>query len=310
MPAPLVVFTDVTDLSIEPARAILTEAGYDTEVLDLVHSPDIPDTATAAVGLVVGWAQVTAEVMDAFPQLRVLATYSVGTDMIDLDAAAARGIEVINLAGVATEEVATHALGLILTEERGLHRMHSAVAAGGWLDDIEFMPRRLSELTLGLYGLGRIGTHLAEIAQPIFGSVITHDPFVDSHPTIELVDADELLARSDVLSLHVPSTETTRGMVNAEFLAALKPDCTLINVSRGDLIDEPALAHALRTDALRGYATDVLIGDPPPTDNELRASRAFITPHAAFMSETSLRGYLEKPAHNVVNHLRKAKEEP
>lgn len=309
MSRPLVVFTDTTDLDPAPGRALLERAGAATMLLDLPAAPgamrDFPAGAEAAVALVVGYARIDAEVLDHLPQVRCIATMSAGVDMVDLEAARDRGIWVVNLVDAATEEVAAHALSLMLALERGLRDSWAVTAAGGWTEDVAAVPRRLSGLTLGLFGYGRIARRLAEIAAPTIGTVIAHDPFVaDGDGLVELVDRESLLARADVLSVHLPLAPETAGAIGAEAFAAMRPGASLINVSRGELVDSAALRAALDTGTLRGAALDVLDGEPPVADHPLRTDpRVLVTPHVAFLSDGSLEHYTLDPARAIVEWL-------
>lgn len=313
----LIVFSDITDLDPAPAEAALHGAGYSTLRLDLptgamrTGTPTLPPGAETAVGMIVGWARITPEVMDAFPDLKIIATCSVGTDMVDVETARRRNIAVLNLAGVASEEVASHALALILAAERGLIPGLQTVAKGGWTEEFSWRPRRLSELTLGLYGLGRIGAELARLAAPLFRDIVAYDPFVAAAPHgrvpagVRLVDEARLLSASDVLSLHVPSTPATRGMVNEAFLARLQPSTIVCNVSRGDLVVEGDIRRALAAGSLRAYVADVLAVEPPQGAPELTgAPDVLLTPHIAFLSTTSELLYAQQPALSIIDYLK------
>ncbi|PPF44893.1 2-hydroxyacid dehydrogenase [Pseudoclavibacter sp. AY1F1] len=313
MTRPLVIFTDTTDLSQEPAARLLREAGYATAHLELPTSPGldavVPREHLDAVAAVVGYARITADVLAQLPSLRLLATSSVGTDMIDADAAAARGVKVVTLAGVATEEVAAHALTLLLAAERSLLRSLQLVRSGEWTDEATArlqVPRRLSSLTLGLVGLGRIGGRLAEIARPSFGRVLAFDPYAKEAPEgVELVESlDELLAASDSLSLHLPLTAESRGIIGNDALALLPAGAVVVNVSRAGLVDETAIQAALASGALRTYAADVLDGEPPhPSDSMRTDPGTVITPHTAWWSDAALAGYETQPALNIIAEL-------
>lgn len=306
---PLVLFTDETDLDPAPGRALLEDAGCDT-LLAFLPSGDgeqiLPDGADRAVALVVGYARIDGPLLDRLPDVGVIATMSMGTDMIDIDAVCARGIRVMNLVDVATEEVAVHALTLALALERHLREGLEVTATGGWTDELTVTPRRLSELTLGLYGFGRIARRFAELALPVFGEVIAHDPFVTDAPDgVSLVDVDRLLEKSDVVSLHLPLTTDTRGIIGAEVLSAMRPGAVLVNASRGELVDPEALTTALDGGQLRGAGLDVLDGEPPAAGHPLRSDpRVLVTPHMAFLSEGSLESYVLEPARNVLSWLR------
>ncbi|GAA1325934.1 C-terminal binding protein [Leucobacter albus] len=311
MTRPLVLFTDETDLDPAPGRALLEAAGCDTVLAALPSRADLPrelpEGAERAVALVVGYARIDAELLDRLPKVGFIATMSAGFDMIDRAAAEARGIWIVNLTDAATEEVAAHALTLMLSLERDLRGSLAVTAGGGWTDDVTAVPRRLSGLTLGLFGFGRIAQRLAQIAAPSFARVIAHDPFVTAPVHgVELVDRDTLIAQSDVLSLHLPLTADTHGAIDGNAFAAMRPGSSLVNVSRGELVDPEALAAALDSGTLRGAAVDVLHGEPPAADHPLRNDpRVLVTPHVAFLSDGSLEHYTLDPARNVLAWLRR-----
>ena len=301
---PLVIITDATDLDPSPAIAALETAGCAVRVLDLVSHPVVPDDARGAVAAIVGYARIDAEVLAQLPDLRVLATTSTGTDMIDADSAHARGIEVIGLVDVATVEVATHALMLMLAALRGLPASQSAVAAGHWSEAVAFVPPAAEELTLGLLGYGRIARAVAERAQPLFAGIIAHDPYVEVSGLAQAVDLDTLFAASDIVSLHVPLTPDNAGLVSAERIARMRRGAVLVNVSRGELVKEDAIVAALDEGMLSAYAADVLAGEPPQEDNPLRRHpRAIVTPHVAYRSNRSMERYVLDPAASVLDRI-------
>lgn len=309
MSRPLVLFTDQTDLDPEPGRSLLEQAGCDTLLAALPsragEPQELPDGAEHAVALVVGYARIDAQLLDRLPGLGCIATMSAGMDMLDLAECRRRGIWVVNLADAATEEVAAHALTLLLALERQLRESLQVSASGGWTDEVHSVPRRLSRLTLGLFGFGRIARRFAEISAPIVARVIAYDPYAAGPVEgVELVDRDHLLAESDVLSLHSPLTPETEGSIDAAAFDAMRDGSSLINVARGELVDSSAMRAALDSGKLRGAALDVLAGEPPATDEPLRCDpRVLVTPHVAFLSEGSIEHYTLEPARNVLEWL-------
>ncbi|MPY35295.1 C-terminal binding protein [Streptomyces adustus] len=302
MPRPVVVITDTEELDPEPGVALLTEAGFDVKVVGSRDPEAIAGAARDADALIVGYARIDAALLDRMPRLRILATMSAGYDMIDTVEAARRGLWVTNLPGSATEEVAVHALASALALTRRLPQADAVVRAGGWNTDFTEVPRRASEMTLGLFGFGRIARALARLAAPVFGRVVAHDPHTADWPTgVERVDLDTLVASADVLSLHTASTSQTRGIVDAALLARTRPGAVLVNVSRGDLVDPAALLAALDSGRLAGAALDVFPVEPPAADDPLRSHpRLLLSPHSAFLSDASLRAYATEPARNVI----------
>ncbi|MFE2584325.1 C-terminal binding protein [Streptomyces sp. NPDC059378] len=302
MPRPVVVITDTEELDPEPGVALLAEAGFDVRVVGSRDPETIAGAARDADALIVGYARIDAALLDRMPRLRILATMSAGYDMIDTVEAARRGLWVANLPGSATEEVAVHALASALALTRRLPQADAVVRAGGWNTDFTEVPRRASEMTLGLLGFGRIARALARLAAPVFGRVVAHDPHSTDWPAgVERVDLDTLVASADVLSLHTASTPRTRGMVDAALLARTRPGAVLVNVSRGDLVDPAALLAALDSGRLAGAALDVFPVEPPAADDPLRSHpRLLLSPHSAFLSDASLRAYATEPARNVI----------
>ncbi|MGW2014222.1 C-terminal binding protein [Streptomyces sp. NPDC001927] len=305
---PVAVFTDTEDLDPRPGVRLLVDAGFEVRVAG-TRDPDVlAETARDADALIVGYARIDAALLDRLRGVRILATMSAGYDMVDTEEARRRGLWVTNLPDVATEDVAVHALASALSLVRRLPQADAVVRAGGW--NAEFvdqgpLPRRASELTLGLVGFGRIARTLATFAAPVFGRVAAFDPHADpAHwpaGVQRYEDLGELAAASDVLSLHVPLTPGTHRLVDAALLERMRPGGFLVNVARGELVDPEALLAALDSHRLAGAALDVLPVEPPPADDPLRRHpRIQLSPHSAFLSDTSRRGYVCRPAENIV----------
>ncbi|WP_427015382.1 C-terminal binding protein [Pseudarthrobacter sp. P1] len=309
---PLAIYTDMEDIDHASGIALLEQHGYEVRYLGTQDPATIAAEATGAEALLVGYASITAEVMDAIPGLKIIALLSMGFDNIELEAAKARGIWVTNLPGVATEEVASHALALALAVVREIPYFQERVAAGDWNSRPDSAVFRLSQQRLGLVGLGRIGTKLGELASRMFGEVIGYDPFLpDTEDTramladagIRRTSLEEVLTTSAVVSLHVPLTEDTHHLINAETLRSMRPGSYLVNVSRGQLVDNEALRDAIDAGHLRGAALDVLDVEPAPADHPLMGHpRILITPHVGFLSEHTLAEYIRVQAQNVLSH--------
>ncbi|MFE2303700.1 C-terminal binding protein [Streptomyces sp. NPDC059445] len=302
MSRPVAVITETEELDPGPALELLSEAGFDARFVGSRAPEAIAAAAHDADALIVGYASVDAALLDRLPRLRMLATMSAGHDMIDTVEAARRGLWVANLPDAATEDVAVHALAQALALVRRLPQADAVVRGGGWNADFTEVPRRASELTLGLVGFGRIARTLARIAAPLFGRVVAHDPHATEWPEgVERADLDTLVSEADVLSLHTPSTPRTRGMVDGPLLARMRPGGFLVNVSRGDLIDAGAVLAALDSGRLAGAALDVFPCEPPAAEDPLRRHpRLLLSPHSAFRTDASLRAYVTGPAHNVI----------
>ncbi len=214
-----------------------------------------------------------------------------GVDTIDLDAAAAAGITVLNQPMYGTKEVASHAVALLLALQRRLREMDIYVR-DGWSGRPALAPMKpLDEVVVGLVGAGRIGRATAEMLSGLVGRILVYDPASPPVPEgVEPVrELKELLGRSDVVSLHLPLTSDNAGMVNDALLAAMVPGALLVNVSRGGLIDEPALVAALETGHIGGAALDVFPTEPlPPSSPLLKAKNTLFTPHCASFSDRSV----------------------
>ncbi len=303
MPAPLAVYTDVVDVDPAPGVALLEDAGFAVRVLGTDDPERIAREAAGAVALLISYTPVTAALLAALPGLRIVATQSVGYDMVDVEAARARGIWVANVPGAATEEVAVHAFAMGLSLLRGLPFLDRAVREGRW-DSAQEPLRRPSGATLGILGLGRIGRRVGLLAQGVYGRVVGHDPMVgrDSWPEgVEALERDALLAAADVISLHLPLTPESRHAIDAAALARMRPGAFLVNVSRGALVEPRALLAALDGGGLAGAALDVLEVEPPAPDDPLtRHPRTLVTPHAAYYSGDAARAYVVGQARNVV----------
>jgi D-3-phosphoglycerate dehydrogenase len=268
-------------------------------------SAPLPARAADAIAAIVGFADFGPVELDLFPSLQLVCTTSTGVDMVDVAAAAARGVTVVGLGGVATQEVALHALTLMLAALREVPAGRRVVRDGGWTIDLGVTPRPVSELVLGLVGFGRIARETARIAGPLFSRILATDPFVtESEYGVELVDFERLLAEADVVSLHIPADDESRGLFSAERIATMRDGALLVNVSRGELVDSAAVVAALESGKLCGYAADVLDAEPPAADDPLRDHpRAIITPHMAFLSTASLSRYELNPARAIVERL-------
>jgi D-3-phosphoglycerate dehydrogenase len=274
----------------EIERAAL--ADRDVTLLDSADLSDdqLADAAESVDGLIVRYLTVDGAVMDEYPRLRVIGRYGIGVDNVNLEDASARGIAVVNVPDYCIEEVATHAAALALAAWRKLPQARALIDADAWDSWPELRPvRRLSEATLGIVGLGRIGREVARMLQPFFAEIVAYDPVAGGVADIRSVELDELFAAADVVSLHCPLTESTRNLVNAERLTSMKEGAVLVNVSRGGLVDTAALAAGLAAGHPAAAALDVLpVEAPDPSDPLLRAQNLLLTNHVAWYSETAL----------------------
>ncbi|MCC7417667.1 MAG: phosphoglycerate dehydrogenase [Acidobacteria bacterium] len=228
--------------------------------------------------------KVTAALLSAAPALRAVARAGTGVDNVDVAAATARGILVMNAPGANSVSVAELAIGLILALARRLPAADASMKEGRW-EKRELIGEELRGKTLGLVGLGRIGREVAGRAAAFSMRLIAHDPFISGQAAAsigaELVSLDELFTRADYVSLHAPSNEKTRHLVNRERLRAARRGIRIVNTARGDLVDEAALAEAIEAGHVAGAAIDVF-GQEPPADQRLqKLPQVIATPHIA-----------------------------
>jgi len=225
---------------------------------------------------------------------RLIVSYSTGIDHIDVAAADECGIVVRGIAGYCTEDVAEHALAMVLSCARRLHQLDRALRSTGAWDVTITAPgrQRLSRQTLGIVGVGRIGSALGRKAAALGMHVLGYDPLLASAPVGfpgPLVALDTLLANSDYVSLHAPLTAMSRGLIGAPQLALMKRGAFLINNARGALVDEEALVAALEAGRLAGAALDVRVQEPPPPGDLLNnRDDVLVTPHAAAFTEDAI----------------------
>ena len=295
------VITDSDLPSAGVEEALLEAAGIDVERAACRTSAEVAVAGAEADALIVQWAPVDAAALARMPRLRFISRLGIGYDMIDVDAASARGIAVANTPDYCVEEVVAHTLALVLASVRGVVAADRQVRAGGWAAT-ELAPpaRRPSELALGVLGLGRIGSLVAEQARALGFRVLAHDP---AHPGGS-VPLDELLAAADVLTLHLPLTPATHHLIDAAALARMPRGAIVVNTSRGPLIDEAALAEALRSGHVAGAALDVYEQEPLPLDSPLRESPGVIlSPHAAWYSPEALTDLPRLATQQVIQFL-------
>jgi D-3-phosphoglycerate dehydrogenase len=302
------VYLDVVEgVDLHGAPAILEAAGFDVRCALARTDEQVIRAARGAAAVLTGDSVVSAAAIAGLPDLRIVATCTVGVDHIDLDAARSAGVWVCNVPAAATEEVAVHAMAMALALIRHLPQFDRHVRAGGWDYLATGTLQRPSTLTLGVVGLGRIGRRVAALGQPFFGRVIAHDPYVDDDawPSgVERAELDEVFASADLVSLHIALTAETRGLVDQRRLGLMRDQSYLVNVSRGGLVDHDALLAALDDGRLAGAGLDVLPAEPPrPDDPLLSQPRVLLSPHVAFLSTDSERGYYHSQAENVVSWL-------
>lgn len=307
--APVVVITDNDHGHIDPERAVLADYGADLRLEQTVTAQDVIDQAQDASVLINQYTPITAEVLDALWRCKLVVRYGVGVDNVDVAAATARGVWVANVPDYGTEEVADHAIALTLSVLRGTALLDRSVRAGTWDYTVARPLRRLSTLTFGVIGCGAIGTATARRARALSMRVVGVDVRADrcgSERVIEPVELDELLASSDVVSLHASLDERSRHLIDEKALATMKSTTYLVNTARGALVDSAALVAALDAGQIAGAALDVLETEPPAgLDAALVGHpKTVLTPHAAWYSEESFTALKTEVAREAVRVLR------
>lgn len=241
------------------------------------------------VAAIVSTDPFDARVLEAARRLRVIARVGVGTDSIDVAAAARRGIAVCTTPGVNAASTADHAVALMLAALRRVPEHDRAVRTGSWPRTGAATPWELSGATVGLIGYGAIGRLVHRRLSGFAVEVLVCDPDASPAPGAERVELEPLLRASDIVSLHLPLQPATRGLLDRERLAQLKPSAIVVNTARGGLIDEEALADALQAGALRAAALDVFEDEPPNGSRLLALPNVVVTPHVGGLSDRSVK---------------------
>ncbi len=277
------------------------------QVFDRTPPSEVVPRAREAEVVLTNKTVLDASALAALPRLRYLGVLATGYNVVDLEAARARGIPVTNVPGYSTPSVAqlTLALLLELTHHVGAHS--DGVRAGRWSrsPDFCYWETPLVELaggTFGIVGFGQVGRAVARLARALEMQVLVHTRTPPAPPPADcrFTDLETLLRSSDVVSLHCPLTPTTRHLINRERLAWMKPGAFLLNTGRGPLVDETALADALNTGRLGGAGMDVLGTEPPPPDQPLlRARNCIITPHLGWATRAARARLLHQAAENL-----------
>lgn len=282
------------------------------EYHDFTPPEDVPVRARGAAVLVTNKAPIRAPFIETAHDLRFVTVTATGFDCVDVAAARQKGIPVSNVPVYSTHSVAQFVFALLLELCQHVARHAEAVTLGEWTNQPDFSLRKtplfeLAGKTMGIVGLGRIGRQVAEIARGFGMTVIASKssrPSPAADDAIERCDLDEVFARSDVVSLHCPSTPHTVGLVNRQRLGRMKPGAFLINTARGALIVESDLAEALNAGSLAGAGLDVVSLEPIRPENPLRGARnCLITPHIAWATEEARARLMEATVANVAAFL-------
>lgn len=271
----------------EDAKQMLRDAGFELACNDTGRKLDRDEQKALiadAFAVIAGTESYDDDMLAAAPKLKLVVRFGVGTDNFDLKAMKRRGIAVGVISN--NNSVAEFTVALILGITKNLHRFDTAVREGAWS---RFTMRELKEKTVGILGFGRIGQRLAQLLQGFDVKLIAYDPYINEAAAARLnvtpVDLDTLLAESDIISLHLPSTPQTYHLINRDTIARMKDGAYLVNTSRGALIDEPALKEALENGKLAGAALDVFEKEPITKELPLNSlDNILMAPHVAALS--------------------------
>jgi D-3-phosphoglycerate dehydrogenase len=315
----LVVITDYTFADVEVERAALAPLGCRLEAQRCKNPEELIALTAEADVVITQFARIDAEVIAGMKRARAIVRYGIGVDNVDLAAAKAKGIPVCNVPDYCIDEVADHALALVLDLCRRVSQTSTVIKCGEWRLPVGAPEMKaLRDLTTGVVGFGRIGREVARRLVAFKGRVLVHDPFAKAEDIAAAgcvpATLDALLRESDLVTLHCPSTAQTRKLINAASLATMKTGALLVNVGRGDLVDPGALTEALRSGRIAAAGLDVWDPEPIPEDHAILAMpQVVITPHVASVSVRAVRALREgvcaaaaralrrEPAINVVN---------
>ena len=288
-----VIITDYGWPSVELERQVLAEIGAELIVAETGAEDELVALAPEADGILTNWKPTTGNVIQAASECKVIGRTGIGVDNIDVETATALGIVVTNVPVFCVDEVSDHAMALLLACARKVALLDRGVRDGEWDRDVGPSMHRMRGQTLGIIGLGKIGEAIPPKAKAFGLDVLAYTPRLTPQIAqkygVECTNLQELIARSDFITIHAPLTPGTEGLIGEKELRKMKPTAYIINTSRGDIIDSTALHKALTEGWIAGAALDVLPQEPPADDYPLLGlDNVVITPHAAFMSEESI----------------------
>ena len=301
----------VADIILPYERAELAKIGAELRVVECKTPDDVLNAGRDADAIIhPGYMEIPRRIIEQLEKCKIIVVTKVGFDNIDVDACTERGIVVANLPDGWTNEVADQAMGLLLAVNRRIAIASSKLKSEGWKASMAVMTvmPALRQSVLGIVGLGRIGRAMATRAQAFGMTVIAYDPLIEhdifERANVEQVEFEELLKRSDFISLHPPLTGKTYHMINEAALRMMKANAVLINTARGSVVDEPALIKALQQGWIAGAGLDVFEKEPCDPDNPLLAmDNVVVTPHIAGFSMATAEEHRVKPIGEVVRVL-------
>jgi len=304
---PRVLFTDQDYQDISLERNLFNAAGVELVVGNCRTEAELIAAGKEFDAFLIQYAPINDRVLDALPRLGIVSRIGAGFDTVDTAACERHGVWVANSPDYGVGEVSTHALSLALALIRNVVAYHRDIQAGKWHYLSSGPIRRASEMTLGIVGLGRIGKRMAHISRNVFKRVIAFDPYLidgDFPAYVERSELADLFAQSDVVSLHTPLNDETRGMIDARVLGRMRPGSFLVNTARGAVVNIDDLLSAVDSGILAGAGLDVLPVEPVADSRLLGHPKLILTPHAAFFSLQSEVELRRKAAQNIVTWVK------
>lgn len=305
-PKVVIAYTGFGDIELE--SKILRQ--IDAEIIQTgnLTEPEALEAVKDADAIIVTLQKVTGDIIKSMERCKIISRAGTGLDTIDIPTATERGIWVTYVPDYSIDEVSAHAIALLMALARGIPKMVQATRSGVW-DAAAWGPvYRLKDQTLGVLGFGRIGQATAEKGRGLGLKVIAYDPYANQEVAdklgVQIVDLETLTRESDYISLHSPLIDSTKHIVNADFLEKMKPTAYLINAARGPLIDEEALLKAVQSRQIAGAGLDVFAVEPLAADSPLlQEERILVTPHAAWYSEEAKLDMRTRATEEVVRIL-------
>lgn len=283
-----IYITDCDHDSIDIEKKVFADAGMSVTLTNAKTEDEVIDQCGDGDIFIVQYAHITRKVMDAIPTMKYIVRYGVGVDTIDLEAATEKGIQVGNVPDYGMNEVADHALALLLDLVRKVGKMNHYTKSEKWDYQPSIPIHRLSEQTVGVVGLGRIGRNFATKAHALGFKILGYDPYFKATSEtdfIKSVSLETLVKESDAISLHIPA-DNNLNLFNADTFKAMKDSAVIINVARGGIINEDDLDQALTNGDIAGAALDCMATEPMPADAPLfKHDNLIVTPHMAWYSE-------------------------
>jgi phosphoglycerate dehydrogenase-like enzyme len=294
------------DVDDPESGGLLTDAGLELEMAPKRgrRTPDeVRSLAAGSVAAIVSTDPFDGSVFNGAPNLRAVCRVGVGTDSIDIEAATKAGVAVAITPGANADTTADHTIALMLAAVRRVVENDASVRRGEWDRAGSLTPWDLHGKTIGIIGLGEIGRRVANRLAGFDVRLIASDPVAAPAAGVDLVATDELLRQADIITLHAPLLDETRGLIGEPELEAMGPDTILVNTSRGGLVDQDALVGALRRDSIRAAALDVFEDEPPQAPELFEFDRVVLSPHIGGLSDVSIQEMTRQAARNVLDIL-------